>query len=255
MRPPKMSPDSVVLEIAFVHATPQLRDEIGDLWSEVDEQIMSTEMRRQLHDNGLRAGIVGMQIPIGLQKLLDERHEEVDLSTPDFAQLEQQISPQHMPHRIHSRAGVRSPVTAGPIVERLHILLNEDGVTRGESFSQAQCMLAVRSYPKGDGRVRIELVPEIEFGEPRNRRIATEGMWRLDFGRDRKTFDHLRFEATLEPGQTLLVSCGSDPIGLGRSFFSRENETTLMLIRVSQTQMDDLFRQESHLAPIATPGD
>jgi len=250
-----MSPDSVVLEIAMVHTTPILREEIGDLWSEIDEQVMSTEMRRDLYNNGLRAGIVSMQLPVGLQKLIDERQKGVDLSTPDFSQLEQQISPRHMPHRVHSRSGVRSPVTAGPIVERLHILLNEDGVTRGETFAQAQCMFGVRSYPKGDGSVRIELVPEIEFGEPRNRRIATEGMWRLDFGRDRKTFDHLRFEVTLEPGQSVLVSCGEDPIGLGRSFFSRENETAMLLIRVSQTQIDDLFHQESHLAPIATPGE
>jgi hypothetical protein len=250
-----MSPDSVVLEVAVVRSTPTLREEIGELWSQVDEQAMPTEMRRQLHENGLRSGIVSMQLPVSLQKLLDQRHESLDFSNPDFSQLEHQVSPHYMPQRIHSRTGVRSPVAVGGMAERLHVFVKEEGATRGESFSQAQCMFAVRSYPKGDGRVRIELVPEVEYGEPRNRRVATEGIWRLDFGRDRKTFDSMRIEAVLEPGQTLLVSCGADPVGLGRSYFHREEETAFLLIRLAQTQLDGLFRQEQSFTPIATPAD
>ncbi len=255
LRPPKMSPDSVVLEVAFVRTTPDLRDELVELWSEVDEQIMPTEMRRQLHDNGLRCGVTRVQLPVGLQKLLDKRQEELDLTNPDFAQVEQQVSPHHMPHRIHSRSGARSSVTAGPIEERVHVLVNEEGGTRGETFEKAQCMFSVRSFPKGDGRVRLELTPEIEHGEARNRRVATEGVWRLDFGRDRKAFDSLRMETTLEPGQTLIVSSGAEPIGIGRCFFNRDEETTLFLVRVAQTQRDDLFREETPYSPIATPAD
>jgi hypothetical protein len=238
----RMSSDTVVLEIAFVRVPPELAGEAEALWKEVDEQAIDTQLRRRLNGNGLRCGIVGSQLPATLQRLFDQQRP-LDLTSSDPDAVAQDAMRQH---RLQSREGERSTVAAGPVRDDLHLFLNDDGSVRGETFSKAQCMFALRTFPKGDGRVRLEITPEIEHGEPRNRRVGQDGLWRLDFGRDRRSFETLRTEALLSPGRTLLITCTTEPVFLGTSFFARgPQDYNLLLVRLAQTQKDDLFDSAS----------
>ena len=78
-------------------------------------------------------------------------------------------------------------------------------------------------------------------------------------GRDKLVFDRLRLDAKLTPGQVLLVSNTAEIKGPGESFFAETAngtvERTLLVVRVAQTQLDDLFTPEHALAPLVTPGD
>ena len=64
LKPARMSPDSVVLDIFFVRFPfddPQVN---GQLWQEIDEQHFPPELRRRLTANGFRVGLVGGQLPL-----------------------------------------------------------------------------------------------------------------------------------------------------------------------------------------------
>jgi len=67
--------------------------------------------------------------------------------------------------------------------------------------------------------------------------------------------DRLRLESLLGPGQSLVVSATGDIKGLGEHFFSETANSAvqrrLLVIRVAQTQLDDLFAAEPTPAPLA----
>ncbi len=253
MTAPRMSPDTVVLEVAFIRSTPGNHQEVEQLWREIDEQMLPTELRWRLSANGIRCGVLGTQVPAVIQQLLAQE-TSLALDSPEFQQQDHDVTSRQ--YRLQSREGHRTTIATGADVESIHVFLNDEGVVRGHTFHKAQCVFGLRSFAQGDGRVRIELLPEIEHGEPRNRRIGSEGVWRLEFSRDRETYDGLRIEALLAPGQTFLVSCTPERVGLGSSFFAKTNqEASLLLVRVAQTQKDELFETARERTPIATTGE
>ena len=97
--------------------------------------------------------------------------------------------------------------------------------------------------------MRLELVPELEYGQPRHNWVADHGTLRLDAGRPRKVYDEMAFAATLAPGHMLvLASLPNRPGSLGHSFFTESAggrlEQKLLILRLSQTQHDDLFAHQ-----------
>jgi hypothetical protein len=80
------------------------------------------------------------------------------------------------------------------------------------------------------------------------------GVFRQVSGRHHETFDNLRIETLLTPGQTLVL-CGTEPlVGMGRQFFTTGGAPDtagkrLLLIRLASTQYDDLFSPERVVAP------
>jgi hypothetical protein len=116
-------------------------------------------------------------------------------------------------------------------------------------------LLLARAFPEGDGRVRLEVLPEIEHGDPQRRFEPGDGMMRVEFGPARERFDTLRLEAVLSPGQTLLLTCVADRPGtLGHHFFT-ENASDrvvqkLVLVRLAAANYDDLFSPDTPAAEI-----
>jgi hypothetical protein len=237
---PRMSPNTVVLELTFARYNPEQSQDIGELWQEADEQVLPSDLRHRLNVNGIRCGVIGSQLPPIVQRLLDQPSDAMDPTTTNPEQLADDVTRRQ--HRLQSREGVRTPIAASNNVDKLDVLINEDGICRGETFKQAQCMLAVRTTPHGDGRAQLEVTPEIEHGQPRNRPVGQEGFWKFDFSRDRKTFDSLRMNVVLSPGQVLVISSNMQQVGLGHSFFDKgPQQSTMLLIRLAQTQKDELF--------------
>ena len=242
--------DSVVLEAAFVRIP---ADSAGSrLWQDVDESILTAEQRRHLRANGLRAGILGAQIPEPLQSQLDEQQTLQLADQRDFASNALTSSQK----TITSRSGERSELVIVPeIDDGTAVLLNDEGRIRGLSFQAGQALLAVRSYPSGDGTVRLELTPEIQHGPVKQQWVPGNGSFLYDVGRDAHVFEGLRFEARLSPGQTLVLSSTEHAKGVGALCFASGQQRLVILIRLSQTQYDDLFAPQQRREPLATPLD
>jgi hypothetical protein len=243
---PRMSPDSVVLEIAFLRVPVDSVDEFATLWNEVDEQQLSNEDRRRMGANGFRVGVIGTQLPDMLRQLLDKAESPFE-ATGSSGILSEDIFQSR--RRLPVRAGQPAKIVSVPKEqERIAVLQNEDGYVRCQNFQQAQGVFVLRAFPLGDGRVRIQLTPTIEHGLMRNQYVGGDQSFMLQTGRDTYEFEDLRLENLLSPGQTLAVTKTLDAKGLGSHFFAADaaasSSGSVMLIRLAQTQLDDLFSSD-----------
>jgi hypothetical protein len=252
LRPPRMSPDSVVLEIATVELRGSDEEFVEQFWKEVDEQHFATELRRRLADQGLRCGIVGAQLPAWVARRLEEQRRHLELDEKDGAAVLSDVAAQR---RYQWRAHQRRAIPVGSVREALTL---ERPWAEGEAvptYSDAQCHVGITVEPHGDGRVSLALVPEIHHGEVRQRWVAQRGSFRVDAKRDCCRLDDLEVPATLAPGQTLVLASTPEPRRVGGAFFSapaRDGGTRLLLVRLAQTQLDDLFSPQQPFTPIAT---
>jgi hypothetical protein len=241
---PRRSPDSVELEIFFVRAPLGDPEANETLWSELDEQALDPILRRGLAENGFRVGLAGSQMPAGVERLLGLEGRAPTTEEECLVNVDQDAKVCR--RRLQIRAGRRSEIVASEVYDELPMLLRENGQLRGRSFAKGQGVLAVKTFPEGDGRVRLELVPELHFGESRQQWRGGEEMFYLESGRPREALDQLQVAATLAPGQMLVLASLPDrPGSLGHHFFTQraggEIEQKLLVIRVAQTQYDDLF--------------
>jgi hypothetical protein len=254
LAPPSMSPDSVVLEIysaRFPFNDPKLNEK---LWEQVDEQPFEASLRRNMVEYGLRAGILQGQIPKELEELLSgatEGAKTVAKTPADAPTLEETVVDfeEESPVRrrvLQLRAAKRGEILVSGVYESLPLLENEAGQLRGKPYANGQGLLSVKSFPLPDGRVRVDLLPELHYGEPKINYVGDHGIIRLETGRAKKVFDQLALSATLSAGEMLLVtSLPHRPGSVGHYFFTEPKsgalEQKLLIIRLSQTQHDDLF--------------
>ena len=140
----------------------------------------------------------------------------------------------------------------------LAVLTRDDELFRGLALTNAQCLFGMRVFTQGDSRARLELTPEIEHGELNHEWVGEEGTLVQQLQKDKSTFDNLRMETILAPGETVVVGGTTEIKGLGEHFFSESNGTgkqrRYLLIRLAQTQLDDLFDSQLDIDPLATPG-
>ena len=249
---PQMSPDSVVLEVVILHLPEEGPQE--PWWDALDEQALDHSLRTRLAENGFRAGLVRGRIPDQLESQLQSQRAA-----------QAGIDPENQPagvggeQRLQCRAGKRNKILLSDVYPTLAALVPSGDRLTGRTLENAQCLLSVRSFPRGDGGVELEITPEIEHGQARQRWVgqAHEGTYRLDSNRERLSLEPLRIRPTLEPGQVLALSCASQIKGLGRQFFSEipggaAPERRVLLIRLAQTQIDNLFSEQGGHDPLAT---
>ena len=254
---PALPADSVRLEIEFVRVPPEWVPGLADVWAAVDEQHFVPETRRLYVDNGLRCGIVGGQLPTRLRALLDAEK-------PTLEQIADGVDPEesHMfasTRELRCRSGKTYKIVAAPrIREEAVVLISEGSHVRAERYPQAQGLLSLRAFPTGDSRVKLELTPFIEYGEMRQKIVPGQGSFLLDAGRDSEEITLLQIEAVVGPGETLLLGPQEPARGLGGWYFGGTHGAStpsLMLVRVAQTQFDELFNDAPDNRPLATPLD
>jgi hypothetical protein len=265
LTPATMSPDSAVLEVFFI------RCPMGDvnvnttLWEQVDEQSIPSETRLQLARNGLRAGVVGAQVPLGISRLLELATTPTTLPGPNtrIEASQMQDEPQVIRRHLQLRPGTRQEIIASEVYDELAVLVSEEGHLSGQTYSQAQGMLALKTCNLRDGQVKIDLVPELHHGQPRQRWVASQGVYRLDAGREKRAFPRMAISVPLVRGQMLAMTCLPSRSGsLGYHFFSDKRagrtDQKLLLIRLTQAQHDDLVLPDEPLVdtpPLALAAD
>jgi hypothetical protein len=254
---PKLASDSVVLEVTFIRIPEERGDFETQFWPDADETALDAELRRRMAANGFRCGILESPPPPALQELLDQQ-PLADLNDGS-TRLEAGSELAVRTHRLRSRAGHPSKliVRGTPIPKLAALLYDDQGRVHGESLEQAQFFYCITSHPQGDGRVRVELVPTIEYGEARPRYRGQQGAWMVDnVSRPTKTYDDLKIDTLLSPGQSVAIGGNDIHRGLGEQFFAASAEDKeprlLLVVRLQQTQLDDRFMKEDVLEPITT---
>jgi hypothetical protein len=248
LAPARMSPDSCVLDVFFVRVPLGDMRANEELWQELDEQVFPSDLRSRLRRNGFRVGVVDGQIPVVLSSLMElgDKHaptDEIKGTSINELGAKSRVIRQHM--QIH--AGRASELLASGVYEQLPVLLAESQSLSGETYNQAQAVLNLRAFPMPNGRVRLDLAPEVQHDQPRQRRVEEQGMMRFDFSRPKRVFDDMAVSAQLSPGSMLVMTnLPNLPGSLGHYFFTETEtegrpEQKLLIIRLSQTQNDGLF--------------
>jgi hypothetical protein len=246
-------PQTVALDVFTIRVPigdPALDD---SLWSDVDEQRFPAAVRKRLAANGIRAGVVSSQWPARLQSALklDEaaaptaNEPNIEITVSDF---EQQAKVRH--RIVNMPSGRRAQLIclgekARPAELPLFIR-DDEGAVVGRTYRKACGMLVVRAVPQGDRSIKLELTPEVEHGDPTRRVEPGDGMLRVEFSPAHDRFDALKMDSNLALGQMLVITCMDDRPGtLGHHYFTETNADRvlqkLMLIRLSQSDYDDLF--------------
>ncbi len=274
LAPLALQPGSVTLEkysVRFPYADVDLNDTI---WTEIDEQSLSLELRNRLSANGIRAGLIGAHLPAALEAVLRENPVESasqsSLAGDDSFGDESpgfEPKPVDLLHETRVRRGVLQTrsgqsgmiLTAGEHTRIPHLAVlvrSADGQVTGRNYEKVLGLLAVTPFAEPDGRVRVELLPEIEYGEPQQRYVPADGMFRMEFRPATTVFTDLRIDATLTPGQMLVLASRADKPGtLGHHLFTEQSsgkplEQKLILVRLTQAPGDISFRN-SDLPPAA----
>ena len=158
-----------------------------------------------------------------------------------------ETQPRVVRRHLQLRAGQRSEIIASGVYAELPVLMCEPGQLCGQTYNQAQGIFAVKSFPQPDGRVRLELVPELHHGQPRQRWVGDQGMLRLEASRPKRAFDDMTLSADLAPRRHARAEQPAEPAGQPRpSLLHRKRdegrlEQKLLIVRLSQTQHDGLF--------------
>lgn len=253
LRAYRMPSDSVIVEVALVDmpAEPELA---AAIWMRLDETKIDAQHRGKLAANGFRIGVSPSVIPAEIESLLATQRELRDVD-PETGAMAPGARGDQQRHQL--RSGQTVQVATGPIADRMAWIVDEDGYRIGRSVSQAECQLAIRGYPRPDGTVRLRLTPEIYHGAATQGYGVADASLILRSSRNKETFNSLEMVADLSPGQMLVVGCveGEDRLAhrfLADSQTTAERRRKLLLIRLAQTQLDDLFSTEQISQPLET---
>jgi len=246
--PAQMSSDSVVLDMFFV------RFPFGDsavnekLWEQIDEQQFAPDLRERLAQNGFRVGLISGQMPVELSKLMELSDKPAPTGELEGVQLSNmETQPRVVRRHLQTRAGQGNEILASSIYPELTVLLRRSDQLSGENYRLAQGVFAAKVFPQPDGRTRLQLVPELHHDQPRARwDVGNQGVLRLESSRPREVYDDMTIAADLPRGAMLILSSlPNRPGSLGHYFLTQNDgrlEQKLLIVRLSQTQHDGLFR-------------
>ncbi len=249
-----MSEESVVLEVFVVrcpHGDPDLNTA---LWNDVDELAFPAPLRREMLANGIRAGVIGNQLPPTFLRILKTRDDENPSEIVTTVRLGDLSDSQHLFRRmICSRNGQRNEVNVSDVKSQATIFFKENGALGGETFHQAQGVLALRTQTCGDGSVKLEIFPEVQYGQQRQTFEYDAGAFKMTAARPKRSFDTLHSELNLRPGQFVVMTGLPNVEGnVGSFFFTDEEgengaEQKMFCVRVLQTQHNEMFTSDGGL--------
>lgn len=233
------SPDAVTFDIYWASAEVDDEKFADALWSSVQEDRLSVEVRCALADNGLRAGVVGGTPSEQVLKLLNPEGGE----TPAAGEATNLVTvgkPTQVTRRLKQlRPGERMEVQSEHVVPTFSLLRGQQGALIGREYPEAQGIYAMEIAERDGNRVRLRLEPELHYGQPKMKFTPGPGMLVQKLARDRETFAALRTEVALAPGEMLLVTSlpgGGHRLGglLHRCEEGDAPQQKYLLIRVSQ---------------------
>jgi hypothetical protein len=253
---PTTGADSVVVETAFVRWRNEPTDEAESLWRGLDEQFLPPSLRQLLAANGLRVGIISDPVPESIRKALDATRDPLSIITDPKATPGAEVLTRR--ERRQCPSGSQEELEVLPLIAgRRIVLFNDSGRVRAEQFEKPRGFFQYSPHSLGDGRVRVELQPVIDYGEPRQKVIGGQNAYRFDVRRDQQVCEQLAVSATLAAGQTLVVTATPENKGLGALFFggrfASEQDRLLLLLRIAEARHDELFSPRRQRESLVTP--
>ncbi|MEX2317068.1 MAG: hypothetical protein WD669_07945 [Pirellulales bacterium] len=254
--PARQSPDSVALEMMWVRlpaGDPLVSDAA---WQDIDETPIDSAVRRELANNGFRAGVIRGALPDALARALDGHtaatDDTSDNASPDGSNTAIDLvnEPIVRGRRKQLRRHERWEIQASDVYPSMPLLTTNGRELGGRTYSDGQAIYALGVDPQPDRTVLTELTPELHYGQSRLRFTGgEEGVLRSMPMRDREVFDRMRLTVRLAPGEILvLMSMPNAGCRLGEYFHTVDSpqgrQQKLILLRLVQVPPSDTFAAE-----------
>jgi len=230
----RIQPDAVVIEVAVAEIPSSEENLWQEVVSQIDMQSLPISVRKQLDQNGLVAGTLPAQLPPMLFRIL----ELTSLENKTIAMTKGSLISHQ---KIQNRDGETHWIQTGVDQPQLHWTVSENDFQSSGACRDASPGYSITTYPQGDGRVRLLMTPEIRYEELRPRFGVSDIDFSLAERRKLQRFEQLQFDAPVRHGHTLVVWSPDDWSLGGQLFQGLPLRRRFLLVRVVQTQMDDLF--------------
>jgi hypothetical protein len=214
----------------------------GELWHEVDEQMVSEERRPVLERNGLRLGATSANVPASFQKLM---------ASDESCVFRRQKTAQE---------GRDVFVPLGAEKASASLVLQRDGEAQAAEFAPAQFGLQFHMTRTEDRRVRVRITPTVQHGPigllPRI--MSQQELLTVNTGRPEERFAFAGCELTASPNELLVIGCWPRKENtLGQlCFLHQEGEQMwqhLLFIRVYATHAAEPASPASDISPGQEP--
>ncbi len=176
LKPAPASPDSVAMEVIWARFP--ANDPVLEVacWRDIDETQFEPAVRRELTNNGLRAGIVSGSLPPAIDRILHqgppsdlppevETGKSAGLTKPPTTDLLTEPIVRGRTRRL--RRNQRFEIQASETYPSLPLLVSGGAELGGRTYEQAQAIYALRVDPRPDRTAIVELTPELHHGAPR----------------------------------------------------------------------------------------
>jgi hypothetical protein len=249
LKPAPPSPDSVAMEIIWARF-PANDPVLGDAaWREIDETQIEPAVRRELVNNGIRAGVIGSIVPPAIDHVLHQHESSTDKGQSDKSKKNAELTTDPIVHGhiLRVRRNQRTDIQASEEYPSLPLLVSGGGTLGGHTYEQAKAVYCLRVDPRPDRTVLVELTPEIQHGAARLRfTTGDDGILKQASLNERKVFDQLKLSVRLAPSEMLvLMSLPDSGSRLGHYFHTVDSsdgpQQKLILIRLAEVPSSDTF--------------
>ena len=241
--------DAASIEIFNIRLAPHQNELVQELWQEVDEQSLPPPLRRELHTQGFRAGILRDLLSPALTQLLNNSSENKSEIPPgnlqefSMADVARETTVVRNVHALFpdTRALIKIFDDQNALPE-FSLFRQENGMLHGQTYTQAVGILSVSASINKDGSAQIQIVPELEYGTLERRIRTVAGVVVHETSRPRYAFETLSISQRLLPGQWIIMGTTTmDSSGVGKAFFVRKVSTPeqrLLAIRLVQVRQN-----------------
>lgn len=218
--------DGVRFEVYWAHLPPSVEaDDQAELWRYVQEERLDERLRESLRRHGLRAGVVGGVPPRAITQMLNPTGVDPGPEGSQDAVVATVTGVTRQAITVRPVEAAR--VTAAPVTARVNLFFPGDGeALEGETFRQVEPIYRLGVEPHAGGGQTVWLAPELHHGEARMQWVAdaTGAIARPKPMRDVRSFEDLRIEARLAPGEMIVATSlpGADLLMGG--FFHRADQ-------------------------------
>jgi hypothetical protein len=265
----RMTNDSVALEIGLVQLDDSQVELFEQFWKQLDHQKIDVTVRKRLDQNGLRVGSMPSHPSAAFLELIQPRPGELEsLDLVEQQMLQQGLLEPKSRMIIHQRIVNRRSDTYKVATSESHPHYewrvrrsNQDSFGSGETV---QAIMEINTSPHSDGTANIRLTPRINYGPVQALIGVGERGFAYDSGQAGQSFSDLAMEVVLRAGETIVLAPTPDRSDLGHLFFESirppldptrtESHLThrFLLVRLVQTQLDDLFGHAPANEPLTT---
>jgi hypothetical protein len=192
--------DVIVMDVAVLEVPVGDPYVNSELWSAADDQVVAPEIRKRLEENGLRVAKVCGRPPDGLLGLLTSERSNRNA------------------RQARKRSGDPYSVAIGPQRETLRY--QPDGAGEANLFEQASCFLQITPQLGKDGKVQMQLVPQVQHADRKHGMLSPTIAMVLQTQRSTESFAPLRLDVPIGLNEYILVGAYFDRReSLGFQFF------------------------------------